>query len=80
MDKCTQVPPLNDTAVSHVELVQATIQFIRNHYAEPVRIPQIARNVGLSPKYLSTIFHSKTGNTLIGFLTPPSCYLERIIG
>ncbi len=69
MDKRSQVSPLTDTAVSHAELVQATIHFIRNHYAEPVRVSQIAHSVGLSPKYLSTIFHSNTGNTLIGFLT-----------
>jgi YesN/AraC family two-component response regulator len=53
----------------HMELVGKAKEFIREHYSKDLSIKDIAASVYLSPGYLSTIFKSETGTTVLDDLT-----------
>ncbi len=48
--------------------VSHAIQYIQNHYSEPLRIEEIARYVGLNRSYLSTLFKKHTGLSPLKYL------------
>jgi len=45
------------------------VQFIARNYRNPLRVPEIARAVGLHPNYASTLFKEKGGISLMAYLT-----------
>jgi len=51
--------------------VKKTIQYIQLHYHEPVKVAEIARNVGLNASYLSGLFKKCVGQPLYSYL---NCY------
>lgn len=48
--------------------IHESIQYIKEHYAEPLELSQIASHVHLQPSYLSTLFKKTTGTTLKAYL------------
>lgn len=53
----------------HMELAAKAMEYIRGHYHQDLSIKDIAASVYLSPGYLSTIFKSETGLTVMDYLT-----------
>ena len=49
-------------------VVEQIIDYLDNHYNEKISLDQIARNMYLSPFYISKIFKSETGDTPINHL------------
>lgn len=45
------------------------IQYIHNWYFRPLTLSMIAKKAYLDPTYLSTLFHKKTGQTVMQYLT-----------
>lgn len=50
------------------DYINQVIGYLTIHYAETIRIDQIANHIGINRKYLSRIFKQKTGNTMQQFL------------
>lgn len=50
------------------EYIEKTLAYLQAHFSEPVTIPQIAENTGISPIYLNKIFKLATGKTLSEYL------------
>ncbi|MEG2604161.1 MAG: AraC family transcriptional regulator, partial [Clostridia bacterium] len=48
--------------------VQQAIDYLRQHYAQTVRLPELAQLCDLSANHLSTIFKKETGQNLIVYL------------
>lgn len=44
-------------------------QYLRDHLGEPVRVPELARLVGLSPSHFAAVFREATGGGVIEYLT-----------
>lgn len=57
----------SETESERVEIRRAR-EYIREHYAEPLSLPALAREVGLSPAYLSTIFSRSVGMSFTEFV------------
>ncbi|NBD23336.1 helix-turn-helix domain-containing protein [Paenibacillus glycinis] len=51
------------------DVVAQVLRHIERHYAEEVGIGQLADLLNVSPSYLSTQFHKKTGMTFMKYLT-----------
>jgi two-component system response regulator YesN len=51
------------------DLVEQVLRYTEEHYAEDIGIGQIAAVLDVSPNYLSTLFHKKTGVTFVKHLT-----------
>ena len=49
--------------------VEQAVSFVGSHYAEDVSIGRIARHLGVTPNYLSSLFHKTYGMTYVKFLT-----------
>ncbi|MFD2614877.1 response regulator [Paenibacillus gansuensis] len=54
---------------TNADLVQQVIHYIEQHYTEDIGIGIIAGQLAVSPNYLSTLFHKKTGVTFVKYLT-----------
>ncbi|HWP81014.1 MAG TPA: AraC family transcriptional regulator [Candidatus Acidoferrum sp.] len=50
-------------------VVQHAMYYIRHHYAQPITLPLIAENAGVSPNYLSGIFGKEAGIPLRDYVT-----------
>ena len=48
--------------------VRQCIEFILRHVREPLSLGRMAKEVNLSPKYLSDRFHRETGQTLLSYI------------
>ncbi len=48
--------------------IYKTKSYIRDHYSESIRVPEIAASLGISPNYLSNIFKKGSGISIIGYL------------
>lgn len=48
--------------------VEQAVQYIRNHYHEPLRVEEIARYVGVNRSYLSILFKKYTGLSPVKYL------------
>lgn len=48
--------------------VRKAIDYITSHYNLPIKIPEIAKALGLSEKYLSSLFKKETGSTLVSYI------------
>ncbi|MFP4978706.1 response regulator [Paenibacillus sp. CN-4] len=51
------------------DMIAEVIHYIERHYASDVSIAQLAEKLGITPNYLSTAFHKKTGSTFTKYLT-----------
>ena len=49
-------------------VIRRALEFIRENYAEPISLDDIASFVGLTPTYFSRYFSNATGNTFKGYL------------
>ena len=49
-------------------MVEQIIDYLDNHFNEKISLDQIAKNMYLSPFYISKIFKSETGDTPINHL------------
>ena len=63
---CALIPELQDIRADHV---QAAKNYIQSHYAEQIRVEDVADKLGLTRHYLSTIFKKKTGISVQEYLT-----------
>ena len=70
----TRLPLLNAPSAEpvngmlHPEIDRA-VRIIRRDYAKNLTLKQVANAVGLSPNYMSTIFHAEVGQTFNDYLT-----------
>lgn len=48
--------------------IKSTIAYMRTHYADPLSLESISEAVKLSPSYLSSLFSSEVGMTIINYL------------
>jgi len=51
------------------DIISQVISFVDQHYMHDVGIGQIAEHLHITPNYLSTLFHKKTGATFMVYLT-----------
>lgn len=63
------VPLIRDKNVSANELCEYTLNYIRENYAQPLSIPRICTDVGISQTYLSRLLRKYAGTTFNTFLT-----------
>lgn len=54
--------PENDT-------IESVIKYLERHFRERVSVASVARSFGLTPNYLSSLFHRRVGETFIERLT-----------
>ncbi len=57
-----------ETMRGRPDKVEAMTRFIAEHWAEPLRVADVARAAGLHPNYAMTLFHSVVGMTIADFL------------
>lgn len=48
--------------------IRKSIDYITSHYQQPIKVSDIATFLGLSEKYLSTLFKKETGQTLVSYI------------
>ena len=51
------------------ELVLQVVEFVRSNYMRDIGIGQIAFHLGVTPNYLSSLFHREKGITFVRYLT-----------
>lgn len=51
------------------DLINQVIAYVELHYMNNIGLSQIAGDLNITPSYLSTLFHRKTGTTFIKYLT-----------
>jgi len=56
-------------AIERSRPIRRALDYVEEHFREPIGIEQIARHVDLSPAYLSRQFHKTMGMTFIDYLT-----------
>jgi len=54
---------------SQSDLIHRAIEYIQNHYTEPINRDTLAAYVSLSPSYFSTLFKARTGLTPMEYIT-----------
>ncbi|MFW5836215.1 MAG: helix-turn-helix domain-containing protein, partial [bacterium] len=57
------------TAGSHADVVARVHSYIGRHLAEDIGLEQVAREVYLSPAYLSRLFHRQSGQSFVDAVT-----------
>lgn len=48
--------------------IRKSIEYITSHYQEQIKVSTISEYLGLSEKYLSTLFKKETGQTMISYI------------
>jgi two-component system response regulator YesN len=51
------------------DLAEEVKSYIDQHYMHPISMGEIAERLGVTPNYLSALFHKKTGTTFVKYLT-----------
>jgi AraC-like DNA-binding protein len=64
----TVAPAMNGATSSHHPAVDKVCSIIEIRLAEPLRIPDLAREVGLSHNQLIRLFRATFGTTVVGFI------------
>ncbi|ADI00576.1 helix-turn-helix transcriptional regulator [Salisediminibacterium selenitireducens] len=54
---------------SYSQSVLIGIRYIRNHLDSSFRLDNVAKEVGLNPRYFGTLFKEETGKTILQFVT-----------
>lgn len=49
--------------------IRSAVQWIKDHMQEPIALPHIAEQVGLSPHYVSKLFREETGSSVSQYIT-----------
>ncbi len=49
--------------------VQSAISYIKDHYAQPITLKEIAGSIGISTSYLSSNFKAETGTGLSNYIS-----------
>jgi len=49
--------------------IRSAVQWIKDHMQEPISLPHIANQVGLSPHYVSKLFREETGSSVNQYIT-----------
>lgn len=57
------------TSIGFQDTIQQIIAFLNTNYMNNISISGIADDFNITPNYLSTIFHKKTGTTFLKYLT-----------
>ena len=52
----------------HASITQRFVEFVIRHPSGPIRLPELAKVVGMSPAYLTRLFQEQTGESLANFL------------
>jgi len=63
------IPNRQTAAEPDGNLVHKAKQYIHSHFANPISLALIAEEIGVSPNYLSTLFHNEVGESYIKYLT-----------
>ncbi|MBP5402061.1 MAG: helix-turn-helix transcriptional regulator [Treponema sp.] len=48
--------------------IRQAIDYVSQNFSKPIKISQIAKNIGISEKYLSTLFKKETGMSLVSYI------------
>lgn len=59
----------NGEQASPADLVDQVIRYVENHYMHNIGLNLIAEELNVTPSYLSTLFHRKTGITFVKYVT-----------
>ena len=68
MDYCERVAAIRYPKTNNAK-INAAMHFIQENYTRQLTVKEIAKEVGLSPEYLSSQFHKLTGITLPAYIT-----------
>jgi len=68
LDYCQRVAEIRYPKTDNAK-INAAMHFIQENYTRHLSVPEIAKEVGLSPEYLSSQFHKLTGTTLPSYIT-----------
>lgn len=64
---------------SEDSLIDDAIEYIQNHYSEPISLAILADHLSITPSYLSNLFHTTVGTSYIKYLTElrinKACYM-----
>lgn len=63
------VTPEDHHAVNEHDIVLKAKDYIYSHYSEPISLALVAEKAGVSPSYLSDLFHKSVGESYIKFVT-----------
>ena len=53
----------------NLSIVEAAMAYILRNYSRPISLSMVAEEIGVSTSYLSSIFHYKTGESYVKYLT-----------
>lgn len=59
----------NSRSRQHASVVNKVLLFLGRHYAEPIKLENIAAHTGYTNRYVDTMFKQATGYTVIQYLT-----------
>jgi two-component system response regulator YesN len=60
---------IEDRTAGAGELAGRVVDFVKNNYMRDIGIGQIASHLGVTPNYLSSVFHREKGATFLKYLT-----------
>ncbi|MBU8913873.1 MAG: helix-turn-helix domain-containing protein [Spirochaetales bacterium] len=63
--------------VPHGTVMRKAAQYVRSHIADPIRIRDVSRYVGLSPTYFSRLFTREMGSRFVTYVTRARIYRAR---
>ncbi|GGH38375.1 response regulator transcription factor [Paenibacillus segetis] len=59
----------SQTELSQSDLIQRVVNYVNTNYMNDIGIGQIAHDIDVTPNYLSSLFHKKTGQKFMKYLT-----------
>lgn len=62
-------PYFNSIMTQNIRPIQLAIEYINEHYGDPLSLEMVAEYVHLTPPYFSQLFKKETGSTFIDYLT-----------
>ena len=68
LDYCERVAAIRYPKTNNAK-INAAMHFIQENYTRHLTVSEIAKEVGLTPEYLSSQFHKLTGTTLPSYIT-----------
>ena len=72
-------PQLSASEKRHQQIVNQTIYFIENHYAEEITLEKLAQDHFVSPTYLSRIFKEAVGMSPINYHRNPVAHARDLL-
>ena len=54
--------------MAHSTVMRRAVAYVREHLAAPIRVPDVARHVGLSPTYFSRLFAQEMGVQFVSYV------------